>query len=195
MYGAVRIQVGLDGELKSVLSKLELKLQAKEQRSLSIITDFGSITHVQTDLFEVLHAHRIRVGLRVCDGDLFHLHTLCGAEPQVNPDHPIVREAHKNGNTIFVMTTLYWAEHCNVEVSFSEQTTGTAAAGVEASAGGVPLLGASAGTSLDDSKSTVKGVLLALWLFVSSALSKQLFPMLRLTTCVWSDSECIAQHR
>ena len=55
------IKVGLDGELKSVLSKLDLKLQAKEQKSLSISADFGKITHVQTDLFEVLHAHRIKV--------------------------------------------------------------------------------------------------------------------------------------
>ena len=53
--------MGLDGELKSALSKLDLKLQAKEERDLSITTDFGKITHVQTDLFEVLHAHRIRV--------------------------------------------------------------------------------------------------------------------------------------
>ena len=54
-------QVGLDGELKAVLSKLDLKLQTKEQKRLSISTDFGKITHIQTDLFEVLHAHRIRV--------------------------------------------------------------------------------------------------------------------------------------
>lgn len=57
--------MGLDGELKSVLSKLDLKLQAKEQKSLSISTDFGKITHVQTDLFEVLRAHRIRVAIIV----------------------------------------------------------------------------------------------------------------------------------
>ena len=59
------LQVGLDGELKAALSKLDLKLQAMEQRDLSISTDFGKITHVQTDLFEVLHAHRIRVR-RIC---------------------------------------------------------------------------------------------------------------------------------
>ena len=59
------LQVGLDGELKAALSKLDLKLQAMEQRDLSISTDFGKITHVQTDLFEVLHSHRIRVR-RIC---------------------------------------------------------------------------------------------------------------------------------
>lgn len=54
-------QVGLDGELKSALSVLNLELKAKEQKRLSISTDFGKITHIQTNLFEVLHAHRIRV--------------------------------------------------------------------------------------------------------------------------------------
>ena len=53
--------MGLDGELKSALSALSLELKAKEQKHLSISTDFGKITHIQTNLFEVLHAHRIRV--------------------------------------------------------------------------------------------------------------------------------------
>ena len=71
------IKVGLDGELKSVLSKLDLKLQAKEQKSLSISADFGKITHVQTDLFEVLHAHRIKVGcVYVC---LSHKYSVCAS--------------------------------------------------------------------------------------------------------------------
>ena len=55
------VQVGLDGELKSALAKLDFKVQSKEEKNLSITTDFGKITHIQTDLFEVLHAMRIRV--------------------------------------------------------------------------------------------------------------------------------------
>ena len=36
---------------------------------MSISTDFGKITHVQTDLFEVLHTHRIKVWiLCICGG-------------------------------------------------------------------------------------------------------------------------------
>ena len=57
------MQVGLDGEIKSALAMLDLKLHAKENKKLSISTDFGKITHIQTDLFEVLHAHRIKVGM------------------------------------------------------------------------------------------------------------------------------------
>ena len=55
------LQVGLDGELKSTLAKLDFKVQSKAEKNLSITTDFGKITHIQTDLFEVLHAMRIRV--------------------------------------------------------------------------------------------------------------------------------------
>lgn len=55
------LQVGLDGGLKSALAELNLELKAKEQKDLSISTDFGKITHIRTNLFEVLHAHRIRV--------------------------------------------------------------------------------------------------------------------------------------
>ena len=78
---------------------------------------------------------------------------------QVNPDHPIIREAHKNGNTLFVMATIYQAEHCNIEVSFAEKYRDTVSAVVEASTtSSVPLLGANAGANLNDSKSTVKGI-------------------------------------
>ena len=59
------MQVGLDGEIKSALAMLDVKLHAKEYKKLSISTDFGKITHIQTDLFEVLHAHRIKVGMGV----------------------------------------------------------------------------------------------------------------------------------
>ena len=77
---------------------------------------------------------------------------------QVNPDHPIVREARKTGNTLFVMATLYQAEHCNIDMSFSEKSDDTASASAEASTTNVPLLGTTAGATLEDSKSTVKGI-------------------------------------
>lgn len=51
----------MDGELKSALANLDLEMQAKEQKYMSISTDFGKITHIHANLFEVLHAHRIRV--------------------------------------------------------------------------------------------------------------------------------------
>ena len=80
---------------------------------------------------------------------------------QVNPDHPIIREAHKNGSTLFVIATIYQAEHCNIEVSFAEKSRDTASAVVEASTtSSVPLLGANAGANLRDSKSTVKGIII-----------------------------------
>ena len=165
--------MGLDGELKSVLSRLDLKVQAKEQKTLSISTDFGRITHIQTDLFEVLHAHRIRVQLMYVLKEQFvsiNPHT-----PQVNPDHPIVREARKHGDTIFVMTTLYQTERCNIEVSFSEKSAEVASGSAEASVGTTPLVGATAGASVDDSKSTVKGIYGSSLLSLTGMVGMRLF--------------------
>jgi hypothetical protein len=132
----ISVEFGLDGELRAVLSKLDLKLHAMEEKNMSISTDFGKITHVQTDLFEVLYAHRIKV----------------------NTDHPVIREARKNGNTLFVISTLYEAERCNIEVVFSEKTDDAASATAEASTASVPLVGGGAGGGVDDSKSFMKVV-------------------------------------
>ena len=92
---------------------------------------------------------------------LFHIRSLhppsCD-DKQVNMDHPVIREACKNGNTIFVISTLYQAERCNIAVSFSERVDATASVSAQASASCVPLLGATEGGGVDDSKSSAKGV-------------------------------------
>ena len=71
----------------------------------------------------------------------------------MNADHPIVKEARKNGNTLFVIASMFQAEHCNVEASFSEKLDDSARATVQA--GGYMQL--AEGGSIDDSKSTFKG--------------------------------------
>lgn len=73
----------------------------------------------------------------------------------MNTNHPVIHEARKNGNTLFVIATLYQAEHCNIEVSFSEKEDESASA----AASSAPLLGTTAGGSLDESQSSIKGVL------------------------------------
>jgi hypothetical protein len=117
-------------------TSVEFGLHAREEKNMSISTDFGKISHVQTDLFEVLHTHRIKV----------------------NTDHPVIREARKNGNTLFVISTLYEAERCNIEVVFSEKTDEAANAAVDASTDSEPLIGGGAGGSVDDSMSFVNVV-------------------------------------
>lgn len=79
---------------------------------------------------------------------------------QVNTNHPIIHEARKNGNTLFVIAALYQAERCNIAVSFSERVDDSASVTAEGSASGVPVVGASGGGSVDDAKSSVKGVAL-----------------------------------
>ena len=72
-------------------------------------------------------------------------------------DHPVIREARKNGNTIFVIATLYEAERCNIQVVFSKTTDDVASAAAEASAAGVPIAGGGVGGDMDDTKSFMKG--------------------------------------
>ena len=79
--------------------------------------------------------------------------SLLPSPTQVNADHPIVKEARRNGNTLFVIASMFLAEHCNVEVSFSEKIEDSARATVQA--GGYAQL--TEGGSVDDSKSTFKG--------------------------------------
>ena len=79
---------------------------------------------------------------------------------QVNTNHPIINEARKNGNTLFVIAALYQAERCNIAVSFAEKIDDSATVTAEGSASGVPVVEASGGGSVDDSKSSVKGLAL-----------------------------------
>lgn len=77
---------------------------------------------------------------------------------QVNMSHPIVNEARKNGNTLFVIATLFQAEKCNITVSFSEKISDSAGVTAKGTASGVPVVEAAAGGSIKDSKSSVKGM-------------------------------------
>ena len=53
--------VGRKSGLFFLFFPLQFGLHAREEKNMSISTDFGKISHVQTDLFEVLHTHRIKV--------------------------------------------------------------------------------------------------------------------------------------
>lgn len=79
---------------------------------------------------------------------------------QVNTNHPIIKEARKCGHTIFVISTIFQAEHCNIEVSFSEKVDDSASAGVQPTS----AVGVSEGGSIADSSTSVKGMnIWALW--------------------------------
>jgi hypothetical protein len=110
------VQVNLDAELnlREALVNLDAKLNVDEQKKLSITADFGKVTHVSTDLL-----------------------TSCSSKKlQVNTDHPIVQEAMEKGGAMFVITSMYTAERCNVQVNISGNKDETLGAGVKPGGGG-----------------------------------------------------------
>ena len=110
------VQVNLDAEvnLHEALVSLDAKLKADEQKKLNITSDLGKVTHVSTDL------------LASCSAKKLH----------VNTEHPIVQEAMEKGGAMFVITSMYTAEHCNIQVSITDSKDETVEAAAKAKAGG-----------------------------------------------------------
>lgn len=126
------VQVNLDADLNlhDALVSLDAKLKVGDQKKLNITTDLGKVTHVSTDL----------------------LNSFTGGKLRVNRDHPIVREALDKGGDMFVITSMYTAEHCNIQVSISGSEDET----VEASAKAGP--GAEGGESMKHSDTATQGM-------------------------------------
>ncbi len=99
---SVSINVNLEASLDiSKISKWaggSLNLQGSESKTLTMKTDFGKITHVTSDLTS----------------------TMIKKNVAVNVDHPLVKKAKERGNALFIVHTVYEAEHCNLSLSFSE---------------------------------------------------------------------------
>ena len=89
---------GMGADLKEALVKLNLDLKGKYEKKTSITTDFGKITHIETDMF-----------------DVFSKKTY-----SVDTSKPIVKEAIAKGSTLFIVSTIYEAERSNISVSVSE---------------------------------------------------------------------------
>ena len=77
------------------------ELNVTSDKKLFAAADMGRITHVVSDLFDLLSVQQLKVNL----------------------SHPVVREAMSKGETIFVISTLYQAEHCSVRVGEVEAAT------------------------------------------------------------------------
>ena len=99
----VDVQLCLDGELKEALIKLDSRLQSEKDKKMCVVADFGRITHVSTDLFPVLNSRTYKV----------------------NMDHPVVKEAVGNGSALFVITAIYEAEHCNMQLNTTATPSGS----------------------------------------------------------------------
>ena len=110
------VQVNLDAELNlhAALVSLDANLKVDDRKKLIISTELGKVTHVATDLLASCSARKL----------------------QVNMDHPIVKEAMDKGEAMFVITSMYVAERCNIQVSVSSNEAETVGGKVGAEAGG-----------------------------------------------------------
>ena len=110
------VQVNLDAELnlREALVSLDAKLKVDDSKKLSIAADLGKVTHVSTDLLSSCSSRKLRV----------------------NTDHPIVQEAIEKGGAMFVITSMYTSERCNIQVSISDNMDETVGTGTTSKKGG-----------------------------------------------------------
>ena len=108
-YTYIVTHPGFDAELKEALIKLNLQIKGKREKKTTITTDFGKITYTSTDLYHVLQD-------KPCSLDT---------------SNPIVNEAIAKGATIFVISTLYEAEHSKISVKVTENESETRGAGFQ----------------------------------------------------------------
>ena len=125
------VQVNLDTELNlhDALVSMDAKFKVDDQKKLSISADLGKVTHVSTDL----------------------LTSCSGSKLQVNTEHPIVQEAMDKGGVMFVITSMYTAERCNIQVTISDSKDETVGGKVASAAGG------GAGETVKDTGTSTQG--------------------------------------
>ena len=124
------VKVNLDAELslRESLVKMEARLKEDEMKNLTITTDVGKVSRISTNLLPDCTSRNLKVKM----------------------DHPIVKEAIDKGGTLFVITSLYEAEHCKVEVKIAKEEDETLSAGVSAE------VGAGGGETVGDSKTATQ---------------------------------------
>ncbi len=109
---SVTVDVSADLELSATLSELsaggKLNFKLDRDKSVTVNTDFGRITHISTNL----------------------VNSMSEGSVMVKVDHPLVAKAIENGGVMFIITTIYQGAHSNVSVSLSKnisETTGESA--------------------------------------------------------------------
>lgn len=91
----VQFDLDLDAELKTAWGELGGDIGGKGKKLVNLTTNFGRLDHIRSDLFKVLSEKE---------------HTL-------NLTHPVIADAMQKGHTLFVITSVYKAEKCEVTVS------------------------------------------------------------------------------
>ena len=96
------MEQGQNAQFVSMRNLIFDAVAASDEKNPLIASDMGKITQVASDISDLISMQQLKVDLT----------------------HPVVREAMSQGKTIFVIGTLYQAEHCSVRVR-SEATSGT----------------------------------------------------------------------
>lgn len=105
--------LGLENSLtKLVSTDLSLKLKAGEEKTLTITSDFGKITHITTDI-----VNSGRKGI------------------QLDPEHPVVKRAVDHGGVMFIVSAIYEAERCHLTMKMTKDESESG--GISADAGPV----------------------------------------------------------
>lgn len=98
----VDVEVSGDAELEDALSTIagleDLRLESVEKKILHIRVDFGEVVEVSTDLVRTNRKGGVKV----------------------DPSNSVVKRAIEHGG-MFIITTLYKAEHCKVAVKLSNE--------------------------------------------------------------------------
>jgi len=68
-----------------------------EKKVFTMKTDFGKISHLTSDLTKLV----------------------LGKNFVLNVDHPMVKKVRERGGSLFIIHTIYQAEHCNIELKAS----------------------------------------------------------------------------
>ena len=97
----VNVEADLDLSKISSLAGGSIDIKGSENKVLKMSTDFGKITHIYSDLAKLMIKENVVVKM----------------------DHPLVKKARECGGAMFVIHTVYEAEHCNVSIQVSEDKT------------------------------------------------------------------------
>ena len=82
-------------QLKMAWGELGGDIGGKGKKLINLTTKFGRLDHIRSDLFKVLSEKQ---------------HTL-------DLNHPVITDAVQKGQTLFIITSVYKAEKCEVTVS------------------------------------------------------------------------------
>lgn len=101
---SVNVKVDLDADLDFSFLGGSIEVKGGEDKVLEMMTDFGKVTHITSDLVTSVISNSILLQV----------------------DHPIVQKAMDHGGVMFLVHTIYESEHFNMSVKLSKDVSESA---------------------------------------------------------------------